>query len=74
MGHSDDFLTMTPQEIVIIQHRLTERTVLVDRTQYLRGARSRYRNFRLKGQGRFISPPPLDWQKSLSADHQKREA
>ncbi len=46
-------------EILILQHRLTEQTMLVKLSKYREGAHSIYRNFRLKGRGRFIAPPTI---------------
>jgi hypothetical protein len=51
---------MTPtDEIIVLQHRLTEQTMLVPVSIYLAGARGKFRNFRLKGTGKFIAPPDI---------------
>ncbi len=55
-------------EILILQHRLTEQTMLVKLSKYREGAHSKYRNFRLKGRGRFIAPPTIFESKPKSDD------
>jgi len=48
-----------PEEMLILQHRFTDQVVMVPLLQYRRCSGCRYRNWRLKGQGAFIAPPPL---------------
>ena len=51
---------MELEEMVILQHRLTEQTIMVTVNQYFSEAHRRFRNFKLKGQGQFIAPPDLN--------------
>ena len=46
-------------EIIVLQHRFTEATICVNKPEYIAGAKNKYRNWRMKGQGKFIAPPPL---------------
>ena len=59
------------KEVVVLQHRLTEQTVVVALSQYLLGAKTRYRNFKLKGQGQFIAPPGLPLPSFVTAPSTK---
>ncbi|MCE2518034.1 MAG: hypothetical protein J4F41_09475, partial [Alphaproteobacteria bacterium] len=52
-------------EIILLQHRLTEQTVLVPLSSYLSGARGKFRNFRLRGSGKFIAPSDLGAEPEL---------
>lgn len=50
---------MTGGEVLVLQHRFTDQVISVPHHSYMDGAHSRYRNWQMKGQGRFIAPPPI---------------
>lgn len=60
-------------ELIVLQHRLTEQTMLVPVSAYIAGAKVKYQNFRLRGTGKFIAPPCLTLLKA-SNDPLAREA
>lgn len=57
-------------ELIVLQHRITEQTLLVPLFSYLQQAGGKFKNFRLKGTGHFIAPPHLhEITPEHSADH-----
>jgi len=45
------------EEMLVLQHRHTDQTLLVPLQKYRKYSADRYRNWKLKGQGAFIAPP-----------------
>lgn len=50
---------MAEDEMVVLQHHMTEQTLVVALALYMKGAQSKYKHWRIKGQARFINPLPL---------------
>jgi len=48
------------EEILVLQHRHTDQTLLVPLQKYRKYSADKYRNWKLKGQGAFITPPRIN--------------
>ena len=51
---------MAAEELVVLQHHITEQTLVVPLARYRRGALAKYRHWRIKGQADFLAPPPFN--------------